>query len=259
LICPAIAHTRTAHTRLKNLQNPAGKQAKASPNPRLAGLVASCKCSNSSKNSYNSYNNGQICMRVGVLHAHSQRERESGAQLPFPLPSPLPSPGPDLQHRAPHAPRSHPSKQEVNCSRPRLAAACSSCSSLAPPKKQEVMITRTPALGTSCFSNATPASTNAPAPSSFSSVQLCLCGPVLSPSVATRVARTRTASAAQLPQLPVLSQLSQIDHSSPNPASLQGLKVWKSLESVAYPIFHTLSLRLFLAFSTGRRMFEPEL
>ena len=70
-ICPAIAHTHTTHTRLKNLQNPAGKQAKASPTPRLAGLVASCKCSNSSKNSYNSYNNGQICMRVGVLLAHS--------------------------------------------------------------------------------------------------------------------------------------------------------------------------------------------
>ena len=102
-------------------------------------------------------------------------------------------------------------------------------------------------------------STNAPAPSSLSFSSSRSARPVRSPSVATRVARTRTASAAQLPQLPVLSQLSQIDQSSPNPASLQGLKVWESLKSVAYPTLYPLTVRLFLVFSTGRRMFEPEL
>ena len=151
-ICPAIAHTRTTHARLKNLQNPAGKQAKASPespekpskaqnprlagfvirslpacththsthtaqessgkaspNPRLAGLVASCKCSNSSKNSND---NGQICMRVGVLHAQRERERARGT-IAFPIAFP------------------------TAFSRPRLAEACSSCSSLPSSKNKK--------------------------------------------------------------------------------------------------------------------------
>ena len=44
-----------------------------------------------------------------------------------------------------------------------------------------------------------------------------------------------------------------------NPEGFQVLKVWKSLRSFAYPTFHPLTVRLFLVFSTGRRMFEPEL
>ena len=102
-------------------------------------------------------------------------------------------------------------------------------------------------------------STNAPAPSSLSFSSSRSARPVRSPSVATRVARTRTASAAQLPQLPVLSQLSQVDQPNANPATLQGLKVWESLKKIAYQLFITLTVRLFLVFSTGRRMFEPEL
>jgi len=50
---------------------------------------------------------------------------------------------------------SGPNCLPIAFSRPRVAAACSSCSSLPSSKKQEVMITRAPALGTSCCSNAT--------------------------------------------------------------------------------------------------------
>ena len=43
-----------------------------------------------------------------------------------------------------------------------------------------------------------------------------------------------------------------------NPEGFQVRKALKSLQSVAYPNFHTLTVRLLLVFSTGRRMFEPE-
>ena len=75
--------------------------------------------------------------------------------------------------------------------------------------------------------------------------------PIRSPSVATRVARMRTASAAQLLQLPE----QQIDQSRRFPGA-EGLEKFGKCR---IPIFYPFTVRLFLVFSTGRRMFEPGL
>ena len=135
-----------------------------------------------------------------------------------------------------------------------LSCSCQSCGT-----NRVVPIVRYQSCGTNRAVPIVRTSTNAPAPSSLSFSSSRSARPVRSPSVATRVARTRTASPVQLPQLPVLSQLSQVDQPNPNPATLQGLKVWESLKKIAYPTLYPVTVRLFLVFSTGRRMFEPEL